>query len=526
MTYNASQIDKDNKKWFENDNTRGTLANIELKLGKIRGLTPFKVTFEYPISVFSGSNGSGKSTMLALAACAFHNRKTGFTPALRARNYYTFQDFFVQSTADTAVEGLSIFYGIMHNNWKNGAPGIRTQTRQKKKGGKWNDYDKRVPRNVIYFGVQRVVPHFERSVHKSYKSRFKPGNLSPDNRERIASIAGRVIGKDYSDFNSYEHAKYSLPFASSGGISYSGFNMGAGESAIFEIFTALFQAGAGTLLVIDEIELGLHEMAQIRLIEQLKLICLELKCQLICSTHSHAILRSLPPEARFHVERVDGSTFLTKGISADFACGKMGKPDSFELDVFVEDGVAKEILQAALPVEVRRRTRVKPIGSHSAVMRQMASRYLEKIDTCICILDGDQSGVKAQAIKIIESSCEASVVIEKTKINDWANSRILYLPGDEWPERWIIGAAIAKTNDPSFLGADILVQSWGLDSRSDLLAALNSGASAEKHKEFFELASAVELAVEKARSDVIAMVVDAFRSEFDELVLKIKQHLP
>ncbi|MBY6240794.1 ATP-dependent endonuclease [Methylosinus sp. Sm6] len=526
MTYGVSQIDKANMKWFKNDNTRATLVSIELKRGSVRGVTNFYMSFEYPISALSGANGSGKSTILALAACAFHNTKGGFIPPLRTQNYYTFQDFFVQSTKEAPVEGITLHYGIRHDRWRNYEPGIGYQSRRKKKGGKWNDYDDRVKRNVIYFGVQRVVPHYERSVHRSYRSRFRPGKLDEQARNKIAKIAGRIIGKDYTDFDSFEHTKYSLPFASSGGISYSGFNMGAGESAIFEIFTALFQDGPGTLLVIDEIELGLHERAQERLIEQLKICCLELKCQIICSTHSHAILRSLPSEARFHVECRESRTLITKGISADYACGKMGKPDSFELEIFVEDGLAREVLQAALPFEIRHRSRVKAIGSHSAVMRQMASRYLENANKCICILDGDQSKFKLNALRNIESYCEASTKSEKNDIADWAATRIFYLPGSEWPERWIIGLAIDKASDDECTEVNAIVQSWGLDSRGALIEALKAAASAEKHREFVELAEAVELAVEKARSDIISMATKVSRSEFETLIANVKKHLP
>lgn len=526
MTYNLSQLDKDNIKWFEHDNSRQSLAHIALKSGAIRGLTPFSIQLDYPITVFSGTNGSGKSTMLALAACAFHNDKAGYTPPLRMRNYYTFQDFFIQNSEEKPIEGIELNYGIRHNNWNTGKPRLGYQTRKKKKAGKWNDYSGRVDRNVIYFGVQRVVPHFERSVHKAYRSRFKPGRLSPATRERIATIASRVVGKKYTDFDSYVHSKYSLPFVEASGITYSGFNMGAGESAVFEIFTSLFQAGSGALLIIDEIELGLHELAQLRLIEQLKLICSELKCQIICSSHSHSVLRSLPPDARFHIEKVDGRTFITKGISADFACGKMGKPDAFELDIFVEDGVAAELLQSILPLDVRRRTRVKVIGSHSAVMRQLASRYLEKVDSCICVLDGDQSSENSQSIKVVETACEASTNVAKQEIEEWSKKRIFYLPGSEWPERWVIDTAIKLASIPKSPSIDQLVDQWGLSTRTELLDALNTANSAGKHKEFFELSQAVELAVEKVRSDVIALVVGASRDDVDPLVDAIRSKLP
>lgn len=526
MAYKKSQIDKSNFKWFENDNSRASLFSISLKKGTIRGLTPFSVSIKYPITVFSGGNGSGKSTMLALAACAFHNGKGGFIPPLRNKSYYTFHDFFVQSSAETPVDGVEIRYGINFNNWKGAKPGIGMQSRKKSKGGKWNDYARRVDRNVVYFGVQRVVPHYERSTHKSYRSKFKPGSMKDEDRKKITSIAARIIGKPYTDFDSYEHTKYTLPVASANGISYSGFNMGAGEGSVFEILSALFAAGSGTLLVIDEIELGLHELAQLRLIEELKKLCKELKCQIICSTHSHATLRSVPPEARFHIESLGGKTFITPGASPDFACGKMGRPDAYELDIFVEDRVAVEILQVVLPASLRKRVKVKSIGSHAAVIRQLSSRKLEKINNCICVLDGDQNGALKDAIGIAQSACETSTHAEKEEVEKWISERFFCLPGTDWPEKWLIEQAQAIILDASSSNGDILVDNWGMDSRDALLACLGEAAGAKKHSEFFDLSVAVELSEEKARSDLISLVAKVREDDFKLVVSGIQERLP
>ena len=526
MSYSNSNIDRSNFTWFKNDNTRATLASIELVKGNVRGLGPFRAQFDYPITAFAGSNGSGKSTMLALAACAFHNRRDGFKPPLRSKSYYTFSDFFVQSADEMPVDGVTIRYGIRHNFWKRSGPGLRYQTRSKRKGGRWNDYDARVGRNVIYFGVQRVVPHFERSVSKSYRSRFKPGNLSEETRKKIARIAGKIVGKPYADFDSYHHSKYSLPIVKSSGISYSGFNMGAGESAVFEILTALFRAGIGALIIIDEIELGLHERAQLRLVEELKRLCKDLKCQIICSTHSYAVLNSLPPNARFFIEANGASTVVTKGISADFACGKMGKADAEELDIFVEDENAGAILQQVLPLEIRKRCRIKSIGSHSAVLRQLASRSIEGIDNCMCVLDGDQSNKLAGGLKSVVNATEASTQGEKDAVRSWAETRVAFLPGDTWPERWLLGEAV------DFLGNDLFGDSsqtatmWGLENDAQLLDLLKEALLADKHDEFFELAEAVELDPERVRQDVCRLVAMAKPDMFSDLIATIKGKLP
>lgn len=58
MGYKYSQLDKENLKWFEADNTRQTLESIDLYEGRIRSLKPCSLEFEYPISAIAGKNGS------------------------------------------------------------------------------------------------------------------------------------------------------------------------------------------------------------------------------------------------------------------------------------------------------------------------------------------------------------------------------------------------------------------------------------------------------------------------------------
>lgn len=512
MSYKYSNLDRNNLGWFGKDNTRASLVDINLKKGNIRGLKPFRVKFKYPISAFSGVNGSGKSTILALSACAYHGKPDGYIPPLRSQNYYTFRDFFIQSSNEVPFGGVEILYGFLHNNWNRMKDGLAFQKRKKRQGGRWNDYKTRVPRNVVYFGVQRVVPYFERSVHKSYRNRFKPGSIPDETKIKIADIASKIIGKNYSEFDSFEHSKYSLPNVVLSDSSYSGFNMGAGESAIFEILTCLFIAGEGTLIIIDEIELGLHEKAQSVFINELKKLCNEMKCQVICSTHSHAVLSNLPPEARFHIDNVGSQFNILEGVSADFACGNMGRIGASELDIFVEDKIGRSVLTYALNLELRKRSKVMAIGSSSAVARQLSSRNLEHVDNCIAFLDGDKKSDHAKTLKLIVDYTEASTEQQKSNVKTWAEERLFYLPGDVWPEKWIIESSVAVVRNSMSTenvvdGVDGLISNWGISSKEELLEMLLVAERAGKHCEFYELATLLGLDEESIKIELIRFAI-------------------
>lgn len=522
MTYKISHVDTKNFKWMENNNSVKTLRQITLGKGKLRGLGKFDIEFEYPIAAIAGENGSGKSTLLAIAACAFHNQEGGFKLDDRKNPYYTFSDFFVQTQDELPPQGILLKYGILSDRWRGGKAGMGHQTRKKKKGGKWTNYDTRVKRVVVYSGIQRIVPYNERSTHKSYRSRFKKGTMDVTTRDQIRDIASKVIGKNYTDFDIHQHTKYSLPVVSCDGVTYSGFNMGADECAVFEILTSLFRAGNGVLLVIDEIELGLHEKAQRRLIEELKILCTKQKCQIICSTHSHAVLGALPPQGRFFVESNTDESNVLSGISADFACGKLKGENSGELDLFVEDDVARATIMSWLPYSLRTRINIMPIGSAVAVLRVLSTRYLENKLNCMAVLDGDQCAIHEKAKSQVANFAEASTEEEKNQVKDWVDERLTYLPGESWPEKWMIETASKGARDLKAEATDIsLTKSWGLPNDAALLDVLDSAKISEKHNEFYDLGKKVELPEHQVRSDIIRFIKDINPDSLDVVAGKI-----
>jgi predicted ATPase len=520
MKYRESKLDDDNRKWFGNDNTKQTLASIELCNGELRGLSPFKLEFKYPITAIAGKNGSGKSTLLGIAACGYHNIKSGFKFKWRTYTYYTFSDFFIQSIEEVSPQGISIDYGIRHNNWRittdnPDKEGLKFQTRYKKKGGRWNDYSKRVKRDVVYFGIERVVPHSEKSVSKSYRNAFKKQQLYGW-EENVKEIVGKILNKKYDNFEYAEYFKYRLPVVTSGSITYSGFNMGAGENALFEIFSTIYSCNEGALIVIDEIELGLHVEAQKKLIYQLKKLCNQRKIQIICTTHSKHIFEELPMDARIFIENIGGVTNITEKISSEFAFGKLAAVNSNELDIFVEDKTAFNLVNALLPNNIRSRINLGVIGSASALARQMASIRLRKEENCfLVIFDGDQTNnqksIKSSYLKALEN------YDDKEKEVEWFDSKITFLPGQEWPEKWMLIESLKYVKELS------VMTNSNPDELTDIIEA---ALLADKHSEFYDLSGLLNIGPEILLDRFSVILTLKSKDAFEDILSKINYMLP
>lgn len=520
MKYNYSKLDQDNLKWFANDMSKATLTEIYIREGKLRGLHNFHLTFDYPISVIAGKNGSGKSTILALAACAFHNNKEGFLLPERKTTYYTFSDFFIQTSEEIPPEGIKIWYRFRHNNWRKSkqnptGAGNFYQTREKKKGGKWTNYAGRITRNVVFLGIQRVVPHSEKSVSRSYRTYFKTG-AADGWEDDVKDVVGRILGASYDIYWVKTHSKYRLPLVASRGNIYSGFNMGAGENALFEIFTTIFASPPGTLLVIDEIELGLHEKAQKKLILELKKLCRERKIQIICTTHSPAVLDSIPPEGRFYIESLTNKPIVTQGISAKYAAGKLSGEDSNELDIFVEDGIANTIIESIIDNGLRGRVSILPIGSPVAIARQMAAKYKNKNSTeCIAILDGDQSSSAIIHLENFMKALESSK--DKEKEAQWFRKRLYFLPGNTWPEKWLIEQV--KSLETKELSTLLKC------SDEEFKTYVEEALTAEKHNELYILSKNLSLDVDYVKGTVASWLSRKIEQEFSATISAIQNYL-
>ncbi len=518
--YLKSQLDKDNQKWFDKDKRYCSLKKISIE-GRIRGIEDAEISFGYPITAIVGENGSGKSTVLALVACAFHNTTSFIPESLIPRKnkklskivkYYTYKDFFVFSSGEAGISEVKITSEFLD------VSGCKCDVRKKKPSGKWNDFNTRPSRVVSYLGVNRLVPPAESSAHRSYRKGFKQWNRITDAQKiEIVKSASRILGKAYDNLEILHCQTYSLFKIRRRTVEYTGFNMGAGENVVFNLLIEIMCADDGALIVVDEIELGLHAQAQKKLIEELKKICLKKHCQIICSTHSKEILDSIPMEGRVFISKKGDKTHIIPQISSDYAFGMLKQENSRELDVFVEDDVAELFLNTVINPSLRKRIIVKHIGSADSILSQMAACYRENRKNYIVFLDGDKRSTNASNMGKIRSELRTAlhrgdtdetfeVLIEK---------RLNYLPGSSWPEKHILEKI--KQSD-SYIRLSAL---WNVEN-TDVENFVEAALLEECHQELHKLACSVNMSKELVMQNVFNEYKEVCIDDIHEIEQKIE----
>ncbi|MBR0945559.1 ATP-dependent endonuclease [Bradyrhizobium liaoningense] len=348
-----------------------------MKLLKVRAFQNENVEFDFPVTALIGTNGGGKSTILGAAAIAHKSIR----PAL----------FFPKSfIGDETMSEWGISYDIVQKA-KN--PTQSVQRSAKFKRSKWVR-DDLIERPVLYFGIQRTVPAGERREFKKFATVNYPFSGKPT--ELIAEVqrqVAKVLGKDVSKF---QHAaiseSQSFYVGGDGNITYSEFHFGAGESSVIRMVSEIEAAPANALILIEEIENGLHPVAVRRMVEYLMDVAGRKSAQSIFTTHSEDALLPLPNEAIW--SSIDGKARQGK-VSIEALRAITGRIDE-SLAIFVEDLFAKEWVESIIRNLVAEH--IDEIGvyavsgdgqAYSIHSSHRKNPAIAKKLKSICILDGD-----------------------------------------------------------------------------------------------------------------------------------------
>ncbi len=175
---------------------------------------------------------------------------------------------------------------------------------------------------------------------------MKPSYSHPFPLEELPGQAAaeieHILGKPVQDFRRTSiGSNDTFHVGRNRGSEYSEFHFGAGESSIIRIVTDIELLPESSLILIEEIENGLHPVATRRLVEYLISAAERRRIQAIFTTHSDEALTVLPHEAVWSC--LDGSTQQGK-LSISTLRAITGKVDT-ALAIFTEDDFAKFVVQ-------------------------------------------------------------------------------------------------------------------------------------------------------------------------------------
>lgn len=406
------------------------IKSINVK--KLKSLHNISATFEESgVFALMGGNGSGKSTFIHALACLYSENKKNKNsyPSFRWSNFFI--PHTENSWSDSEIEVN--FYGDDQ------------PIRYAKAKDRWTPrYERRPQRTVIFFGIKDYVPHIELEKYgNSFK--YTTEEIDDKKRSKIVSLTKHILERDYINVKTakklYGTVK-KLIEVSTEDRTYISYYMGAGELKVFNIVEALISAPKNSILIIEEIEIALHERALSRLIKAIIDVAKEKNLQVFFSSHWSG-LRNFRGLKIFSFVRKAGHIALVEGYDPTMSYELTGSHDDADLvTLWVEDRFAELLLKRhARQRNYLNRVRVKIFGAADNLFSVAAYVALAKIENTYVVQDGDVDTTREKRIERLKSAITGDNVDE---VRNSALSVILAFspPNGEFPEQYIVNQYI------------------------------------------------------------------------------------
>lgn len=278
----------------------------------------------------------------------------------------------------------------------------------KKASDRWTPrYQRRPERYTRFVSIGESVPDIETVNLTSMIHYTRDENVGATG-QLVREVGGQVLNKVYSSFYNVTYAyrgKQSIG-VSTAAETYSGLSMSSGEQGVFRILDAVFSAPDYGLILIDEIDLFLHQDALQRLLEKLQEHCQEKNKQLIFTTHFPPVAEMYDKICIYSLNRVPTKTVVWRGYSYEAMRHITGKQDR-PISCYVEDDVAEQIIaQVAVQIGIRKFVQFGHYGPAANAFNLCAGLYLssESTDHTLAVLDGDVYGSRAERRNRVNSA--------------------------------------------------------------------------------------------------------------------------
>lgn len=357
------------------------------------------ITFDFPLTVFIGPNGCGKSTVLYALYGAVRTktpRRFWFSSSIDNINdndeHGIPHCFFYEYKKDNQIlEVLKTRINLENDPdyWETSRP-IESYGMKILPEGKRNPP---ISKNVIYIDFRGILSSFDKYMYyedseeklinerqeyirkKSLKlkdaidttsinywkgrggARYPQNKLPIKLNQTILKKVSEIVGKNYNSGIYLEHKFFKdwgfTSIFSTNNYNYSDAHAGSGEIAITKLVMEIMEAKQNSLILLDEPEVSLHPLAihrlKIFLLEQIK----NKKLQVIISTHSPLMLENLPSESiKLFRYSSNGKFDIINKVLPEEAFISIGHTITDKTVIYVEDILAKRIIDSIIEIEL------------------------------------------------------------------------------------------------------------------------------------------------------------------------------
>jgi len=339
---------------FNNSGNSYTHFLSRIKVQQFRRLKDLEIEFEHPVTIISGTNKIGKTSLLLLMACSHENFKkidsTKPTPTIRNHHWKDVLSF-------TKHENVDVDYAY-EIDWRIGDKLNKGSGKRLARTRSWSGLGKKAKgrknakiqnREVRLIDLERLLP--ARSFSNSLLRKTSYTSKTPLNHEisqAYCYIFDTPVSTNFEISEAAGHVNKKCYLINDGINTYSSYNAASGEESLINLLRDVIESPQDSLILIDELEAGLHPSIQRRLAEIIQFVSWEHKKQFIITSHSPTLIEAFPAKSRkfieFHNERYE----TTSGISPQAAMSKMDAIGHPLIRLFCEDDIAEFLIKKRL----------------------------------------------------------------------------------------------------------------------------------------------------------------------------------
>ncbi|MCJ8155175.1 AAA family ATPase [Chryseobacterium sp. SSA4.19] len=399
---------------FQNNNNSFRYFLNEIKVNDFRHIHNLDLTFDHPVTVITGTNKIGKTSLLLLIACSHVNfQKYDSTKPETILRLHIWRDVFTFTAVESSTRRYSyeLFWRVGNTNRT--GEGKRAIGSQSWTGlGKFSSDSTRMnakirDKEVRLIDLDRLLParNFSSSLRRKTNSANRV-RLHEDIEQAFNYIFENDIPFEIYKIGSHINKISYLLIPSNLAAnphqdSYSSFNAASGEESLINILVDIFDAPVDSLIMIDELEAGIHPNIQRRLTDIIQYISWHHKKQFIITTHSPTLLSALPQKSRKFIDKKTNGDFeVISAISVNATFSRMDLDAYPLIRLYCEDTEAEFIIKNILMTINQNKKHFSKLINiiTSGPIDQVKNDYLRhkrnyrqmhlKIGYC-CIFDGD-----------------------------------------------------------------------------------------------------------------------------------------